>query len=42
MKMRRLCAYIMALLLAASMPLTAFAVEADVSQGNVAINDTSV
>ena len=42
MKMRRLCAYIMALLLVVSMPLTAFAVEADVSQGNVAINDTSV
>lgn len=42
MKMRRLCAYIMALLLAASMPLTAFAVEADVSLGDVSIGDTQV
>ena len=42
MKMRRLCAYIMALLLAASMPLTAFAVEADISLGDVTIGDTQV
>ena len=32
----------MALLLAATLPLTAFAVEADISQGNVAIDDTYV
>ena len=42
MKMRRFCACIMALLLAVSMPLTAFAVEADVSLGDVSIGDTQV
>ena len=42
MKMRRMCAYIMALLLVASMPLTAFAVEADISLGDVNIGDTQV
>lgn len=42
MKMRRLCSCIMALLLAVSMPLTAFAVDADISLGDVSIGDTQV
>lgn len=37
MKMRRLCAYIMALLLAASMPLTALADEYDLNVGSVEV-----
>lgn len=38
MKMRRLCAYIMALLLAASMPLTAVAEDYDLVIGSVTVN----
>ena len=38
MKMRRLCAYIMALLLAASMPLSAVAAEYDLVNGSIEIN----
>ena len=42
MKMRRILSSMMALLLAASLPLTAFAVEADISLGDVSIGDTQV
>ena len=38
MKMRRLCAYIMALLLVASMPLSAVAAEYDLVNGSIEIN----
>lgn len=38
MKMRRLCSCMMALLLAASMPLTAFAEDYDLVTGNVTVN----
>ena len=38
MKMRRLCAYIMALLLAASMPLTAVAEDWYLDEGNISVN----
>ena len=38
MKMRRLCAYIMALLLAVSMPLSAMAAEYDLVNGSIEIN----
>ena len=38
MKMRRLCAYIMALLLAVSMPLTALAEDWYLDEGNISVN----
>ena len=38
MKMRRLCAYIMALLLAASMPLTAVAEDWYLENGDISVN----